>query len=224
MTGTSLSLHYAAASARAWISRSLRISSASAPWPSGAWNLHHRRKLLERGVREERAEAFAQLALQHVRVAVAVGAKRRLGVVHVERAQAVDAHPLAELADQRVEVGSGRSRRSRTPTGGRSPGRRRDARAGRRRRTARRARPASARSSRRPPRSSPSGARSCPSSARGSASAPEPRAPDRTRTQHPGATRHGGRRRPPRSRTLRPWSSSSWRRSSRRTRRSGWRG
>ena len=100
MTGSSLSLHYAAASPRAWSSRSLRISPASGTVAVRARNLHHRREPLQRRVREERAEALAQLALQHVRVAVAVGAERRLGVVHVQRAQAVDADPLAELADQ----------------------------------------------------------------------------------------------------------------------------
>ena len=60
--------------------------------------LHHGRQLLQRGMREERAEPLAELALEHVRVAVAVRAERRLRVVHVERAQPVEADAASRSA------------------------------------------------------------------------------------------------------------------------------
>src|SRR3954454_3811119 len=63
-----------------------------------ASGLDHERKLLEAGLgKEGRAALGAELALADVRVAVAVGAERRLGVVEVQRAQPVE-------TDRRVEV------------------------------------------------------------------------------------------------------------------------
>src|SRR5579885_3016871 len=55
----------------------LRVGAALVP--SG--HLEVRREVLQRGMREERAEALAHLAFEHVRVAVAVRPERRRGIV-----------------------------------------------------------------------------------------------------------------------------------------------
>jgi len=60
---------------------------------------------LDAWVSEEDAEPFAHEAGADVRVAVAVRAERRGGVVHVQAAQALEADPPVDLAERRVEKG-----------------------------------------------------------------------------------------------------------------------
>ena len=52
-------------------------------------------------MREEGAEALAELALEHVRVPVAVRAERRRRVVDVQRAQPVEPDPVVDLGERR---------------------------------------------------------------------------------------------------------------------------
>ena len=77
----------------------------------------------EGGVAEERREAVADEPLADELVPVAVGAERRLRVVHVKDAQAVepDRHRRVRRGPRRAP--SGRTRRPPTPTSGRSRGR-----------------------------------------------------------------------------------------------------
>jgi hypothetical protein len=70
-----------------------------------AWNLKQRRLSLKLRVPEEDAELLAHQAVADVLVAVAVRAERRLRVVHVQAAQALDADVPAELPEQVVERG-----------------------------------------------------------------------------------------------------------------------
>ena len=130
---------------RAWSSRSLRSSSSFGP-VARARHLEVGAELLERRMGEERAEALADLALEDVRVAVAVRAERGRAVVHVQRAQAVEPDRLVDLVDQRRRRPPGRSRRSPRRRGGTSRGRSRAAGGGRARRRASPARRSSGRS------------------------------------------------------------------------------
>ena len=58
-------------------------------------------QVLQRRVGEEGAEALAELALEDVRVPVAVRAERRGAVVDVERAQPVEPDRLVDCGDER---------------------------------------------------------------------------------------------------------------------------
>jgi Family of unknown function (DUF5946) len=70
----------------------------------GSGNLEQRGQVFEARLGEERPEpGAAELTLGKVGVAVAVRAERRLGVVHVQAAQAVEAHDGVELVDDRGE-------------------------------------------------------------------------------------------------------------------------
>ena len=68
-----------------------------------ARDLEDRRQPLQLRVAEENAHACGDLALAEVRVAVAVRAERRRGVVHVQRPQPVEADPLLDLVDAGVQ-------------------------------------------------------------------------------------------------------------------------
>ena len=88
---------------RACSSFAFRISSASGPWSSAPGDLEQRGQALEGGMAEEDAEPLAELALEDVRVPVAVRPERRLRVVQVQAAQPVEADVAVELLDERVE-------------------------------------------------------------------------------------------------------------------------
>ena len=148
------------ASQRARSSFVLRISFASGPRFSGPAVSSTAGRPCRRGLDEEHAELLAELALEDVRVPVAVRAERGGGVVDVQRAQPVEADRRVELVEAARRARPGRSRRRRTPRGGTSRGRCRAAGAGRAARRSSRARRSSGRSCRRRRPSSPSAARS----------------------------------------------------------------
>ena len=93
---------------RARVQRAQRASIALASGPSsfGPGVSRYAGEPLERRVREEHADALAHLALEHVRVPVAVRAERRRAVVDVQRAQPVEADRRVHLGDDRVERGA----------------------------------------------------------------------------------------------------------------------
>jgi len=66
-------------------------------------DLQHGGQSLEAGVAEEDTEPLGEQSLEDVRVPVAVRSKWRLRVVHVQRAQPVEADRGIELVQQRVE-------------------------------------------------------------------------------------------------------------------------
>ena len=187
---------------RAWRSRSFCISAASGPWPVRARRLHHAPAGPAGRVREEGAEPLAELALEHVRVPVAVRAERRGRVVDVQRAQAVEPDPGVDLVQRPPPPRPARRRRRPRRRGGRSRGRCRAADGRRARRRAPRARRSSGRSCRRRRPSSRAGATSC-SEQRSSTSrsAGTQRSTPAFEARRRGASRRGRRRRPPRSRT-----------------------
>jgi hypothetical protein len=69
--------------------------------PVRAGRLQDGRKPLDGRVREERAEALAQLALEDARMPVPVRPERGGGVVHVEAAQPVEPDPLVDVRERR---------------------------------------------------------------------------------------------------------------------------
>ena len=71
----------------------------------GPGGLEHRRQPLQPRVGEEHAELLAELALEDVRVPVAVRAERGGGVVDVQRAQPVEADRGVDLVEAGVERG-----------------------------------------------------------------------------------------------------------------------
>src|SRR5689334_2453398 len=68
-----------------------------------AGDLEQRRQLLQLRMSEEDAELLADHALADVVVPVAVGAERRLRVVHVQRAQPVEPDLAIQIAEQGVQ-------------------------------------------------------------------------------------------------------------------------
>src|SRR5664280_1183850 len=76
------------------------------PVAVGARGLEQRRQIREGGMGEKDAELLAHHALADVFVPVAIGAERRLRVVDVQGAQAVEADQALELINERVELGS----------------------------------------------------------------------------------------------------------------------
>src|SRR5919204_2370514 len=68
-------------------------------------DLEQHRKLLQPRVREERAEPFTHQPFADVLVSVPVRAERRLRVVRVQCAQAVEPDFLVQVVEQRVECG-----------------------------------------------------------------------------------------------------------------------
>ena len=76
------------------------ICARVGPLPIGPRRLEHARQSGEARLGEEdRAAAAADLALADVGVAVAVGAQRRLGVVEVQRAEAIQADDVGALVE-----------------------------------------------------------------------------------------------------------------------------
>jgi hypothetical protein len=73
------------------------------PVAVGARDLQNRGQPLQLGVAEEDAHALGDLSLAQVRVAVAVGAQRCSGVVHMQRSQAVEADALLDLVQASVQ-------------------------------------------------------------------------------------------------------------------------
>src|SRR5205823_8462556 len=71
----------------------------------GARGLEHGRQPFQARTGQEHAELLAELALEDVRVPVAVRAERGGGVVDVQRAKPVEADPGVELVEARVELG-----------------------------------------------------------------------------------------------------------------------
>src|SRR5829696_750862 len=69
----------------------------------GAWGLHHGGEALHGLGGQEGAHPLAELALEHVRVPVAVRPERRGRVVDMQRSEAVEPDPLLHLLEDAAE-------------------------------------------------------------------------------------------------------------------------